>query len=204
MQEACMDCTSINASGTSSGCSVTTSVHTCTDLPTCANMRQQADLSMDCQKKAGKDSWTAACTGHGGVGGARPAAPFTPGAQVVHAGLQALLPSIEVQGSELAKVGIWHEHVEALALVNVSAAVSCHVNQRSLLDLPHCTVQGLEVLGNVQLLHAAVGSHLQASYRHASHKSALMQRAGNDCNARGAAAHSGMTVVCEGDKGRMQ
>jgi len=84
----------------------------------------------------------------------------SPGAQVVHARLEALLPGVEVQGSELAKVGVRHEHVEALALINVCTAVGSHVHQGALLDLPHRLVQALELIWNVQFLHAAVGSHL--------------------------------------------
>jgi len=46
-------------------------------------------------------------------------------------------------------------------LVDVRAAVGRHVHQRALLDLPHRLVQPLELLGDVQVLHAAVGGHLR-------------------------------------------
>eukprot|EP00955_Chlamydomonas_euryale_P118133 366520-Chlamydomonas_euryale.AAC.9 len=73
--------------------------------------------------------------------------------------LEALLPRVEVQRRELSKVGVGHEHVERLALVDVSAAVGRHVNEHALLDLPNRLVQRLEVVRDVEVLHAAVGGH---------------------------------------------
>lgn len=64
----------------------------------------------------------------------------------------AYLPSMEVQGSEFAKVGVRHVNVEALRLVDESAPICCHVDQLALLYLPHRLVQSLQVLGNIQLL----------------------------------------------------
>ena len=65
-----------------------------------------------------------------------------------------------MQRGELAKVGVWHEHIEALALVDVRATVSGHVHQASLLDLPDGLVQGLQVVRDVQVLYTAVGGNL--------------------------------------------
>lgn len=45
--------------------------------------------------------------------------------------LQALLPGVEVQRGELAKVGVAHVHVERLALVDVRTAVCRRAGQHS-------------------------------------------------------------------------
>lgn len=44
--------------------------------------------------------------------------------------LEALLPGVEVQRGQLAKVGVAHVHVEGLALINVGAAVCTTRHQR--------------------------------------------------------------------------
>eukprot|EP00983_Pelagomonas_calceolata_P106986 1159294-Pelagomonas_calceolata.AAC.3 len=93
-----------------------------------------------------------------------------PCAQVVHARLQPLLPGVEVQGGELAKVGVRHEHIEALALVDVGTTVRSHVHQGALLDLPHSLVQSLQVVWNVQVLDAAIGCHLRRGMVHMAYK----------------------------------
>ena len=72
-----------------------------------------------------------------------------------------LLPGVEVQRSELAEVGVGHEDVEGLALVDVGAAVGRHVDEVALLDLPHRLVQRLELLGDVEVGDAAVGGNLR-------------------------------------------
>ena len=82
------------------------------------------------------------------------------GAEVVHAGLEALLPRVEVQRGQLAEVGVGHEHVERLALVDVGAAVGGHVDEVALLDLPDGLVQSLELLRDVQVTDAAVCGNL--------------------------------------------
>lgn len=61
---------------------------------------------------------------------------------------------MEVQGGELAKVGVRHVHIEGLGLVNVGPSVCCHIHQDSLLDLPHCLVQPLQALRQLQILPA--------------------------------------------------
>ena len=72
-----------------------------------------------------------------------------------------LLPGVEVQRGELAEVGVGHEDVEGLALVDVRAAVGRHVDEVALLDLPHRLVQRLELLGDVEVGDAAVGGNLR-------------------------------------------
>lgn len=46
-------------------------------------------------------------------------------------------PSIKVQGSEFAEIGLIHVDIQALTLIYVTPTVNSHVNQRPLLDLPH-------------------------------------------------------------------
>ena len=59
------------------------------------------------------------------------------------------LPTIEVQGGELAKVGVRHVHIEGLRLIDVGASVCGHVHKNPLLDLPYRLVQPLEALRHV-------------------------------------------------------
>mmetsp|Transcript_72698 Transcript_72698/g.210469 ORF Transcript_72698/g.210469 Transcript_72698/m.210469 type:complete len:319 (+) Transcript_72698:277-1233(+) len=77
-------------------------------------------------------------------------------AEVVHAGLQAELPAVEVHGGQLRRGGVHHVDVQRLGLVDVGPPVGRHVEDRALLDLPDGLVQGLDLLGEVQVLHAAV------------------------------------------------
>ena len=79
-------------------------------------------------------------------------------AQVVHAGLEARLPRVEVQRCELAEVDVAHVHVERLALVDECATVCSHVHQDALFDLPHCLVQRLQLDGDVQILEERRGT----------------------------------------------
>mmetsp|Transcript_30078 Transcript_30078/g.86588 ORF Transcript_30078/g.86588 Transcript_30078/m.86588 type:complete len:216 (-) Transcript_30078:1889-2536(-) len=79
-------------------------------------------------------------------------------AQVVHPRLQAQLPAVEVHRRQLRGRGIDHVDVDRLRLVDVDAALGSHVQYRALLDLPNRLVQVLQVLGQVQMLHAAVVS----------------------------------------------
>lgn len=62
------------------------------------------------------------------------------------------LPGIEVKGSQLAKVGIRHVHIEGLWLIYESSTISSHIHQCALLQLPDRLVQGLQVIGNIQPL----------------------------------------------------
>jgi hypothetical protein len=75
-----------------------------------------------------------------------------PGGAAALTGLEAFLPCVEVQGRELAKVGVAHVDVEGLGLVDEGTAVCRHVHQHALLDLPDGLVQVLEVVGDVQVL----------------------------------------------------
>ncbi len=50
------------------------------------------------------------------------------GAEVIHARFQAFLPGVEVHRREFRKRRRFHEHVEALALADVYAAICTHVN----------------------------------------------------------------------------
>mmetsp|Transcript_8651 Transcript_8651/g.23493 ORF Transcript_8651/g.23493 Transcript_8651/m.23493 type:complete len:441 (+) Transcript_8651:1767-3089(+) len=78
--------------------------------------------------------------------------------QVVHARLESLLPGVEVERRQLAKVGIRHVDVERLGLVDVRAPVGSHVDQDALFDLPDSLVDGLEVVWDFQLHHGAIRS----------------------------------------------
>ena len=71
--------------------------------------------------------------------------------EVVHTGLQTLLPRVEVQRRELTAVRIAHVHVERLRLVDEGAAVRRHVDEDALFDFPNRLVNGLEVLRNFQI-----------------------------------------------------
>ena len=78
-----------------------------------------------------------------------------------------------MQRGQLAEVGIGHEDVERLALVDVRAAVGSHVDQVALLDLPDRLVQRLELLGDVQVEHAAVCGDLRERGRDATRRVAV-------------------------------
>lgn len=73
------------------------------------------------------------------------------------------LPGIEVEGCELAKVGVRHVHIEGLALINEGSTVSCHVHQDTLLDLPHSLIQRLQIVWNVKILR-----HISLTFLHDS------------------------------------
>ena len=75
------------------------------------------------------------------------AAPFGP--QVVHPGLQALLPGIKMHGGELGEGGIFHKEIERLRLADVGRAIGSHIDERLLLDLPDCFVELFERFGNL-------------------------------------------------------
>mmetsp|Transcript_39604 Transcript_39604/g.88624 ORF Transcript_39604/g.88624 Transcript_39604/m.88624 type:complete len:220 (+) Transcript_39604:262-921(+) len=87
-----------------------------------------------------------------------------PGAEVVHAGLEALAPGVEVHRGELPRGGLGHVDVEGLGLADEGAAVGGHVEAHLLLDLPHGLVQVLHVLRDLpNLLHRPlVRDHLRA------------------------------------------
>mmetsp|Transcript_19271 Transcript_19271/g.59471 ORF Transcript_19271/g.59471 Transcript_19271/m.59471 type:complete len:324 (-) Transcript_19271:1134-2105(-) len=70
------------------------------------------------------------------------------GAEVVHAGLEAAGPAVEVEGGELVVVGLGDEGVQGLALVDEGAAVGGVVDESLLFDLPDRLVEGLEVRGH--------------------------------------------------------
>ena len=59
------------------------------------------------------------------------------------------LPCMEVQGCQLAKVGIRHVHIEGLGLVNEGSPISSHFYEGTLAQLPHCLIQCFEAIRNV-------------------------------------------------------
>mmetsp|Transcript_85769 Transcript_85769/g.191778 ORF Transcript_85769/g.191778 Transcript_85769/m.191778 type:complete len:753 (-) Transcript_85769:7-2265(-) len=63
---------------------------------------------------------------------------------------------MEVHGRELGSGGINHVDVQGLRLVDVSAAVRCHVKDDALLDLPDRLVELLDIRRQLQVLHAAI------------------------------------------------
>ena len=48
--------------------------------------------------------------------------------QVVHSGLQSLLPGVEMHGSELAEIRLGNVNVEGHRLIDVSATIRRHVD----------------------------------------------------------------------------
>mmetsp|Transcript_18028 Transcript_18028/g.43391 ORF Transcript_18028/g.43391 Transcript_18028/m.43391 type:complete len:321 (+) Transcript_18028:185-1147(+) len=68
-------------------------------------------------------------------------------AEVVHAGLEALPPSVEVHRGELPVGGVAHVDVQTLRLVYEGAPVCRHVDDGALGDLPHRLVQRLQLVG---------------------------------------------------------
>mmetsp|Transcript_72697 Transcript_72697/g.210465 ORF Transcript_72697/g.210465 Transcript_72697/m.210465 type:complete len:386 (+) Transcript_72697:277-1434(+) len=77
-------------------------------------------------------------------------------AEVVHAGLQAELPAVEVHGGQLRRGGVHHVDVQGLRLVDVDAAICRHVDDHPLLDLPHSLVELLQVAWQINVLDAAI------------------------------------------------
>lgn len=72
--------------------------------------------------------------------------------EVVHPGLQALLPSVEVHACELPKSRSLQVDVQALALADERATVGGHVQDFLLADLPDGLVDCLDIVrdgGNV-------------------------------------------------------
>ncbi|GIX65122.1 signal peptide containing protein [Babesia caballi] len=69
-------------------------------------------------------------------------------AQVVDAGLQPLLPPVEMHAGELAERRLLEVDVERLRLVDEDATVRRHVDDVLLLDLPDGLVEVLDVLRN--------------------------------------------------------
>ena len=51
------------------------------------------------------------------------------GAEVVHAGFEAALPSVEMHGGELGEVGFLDEEIQRLGLADESSAVGGHVDE---------------------------------------------------------------------------
>lgn len=63
--------------------------------------------------------------------------------------LTHLLPAVEVHASELSVVGLSDVDVERLALVYEGPAVSSHLQNSLLGDLPHSLIQLLQVIGDL-------------------------------------------------------
>lgn len=70
------------------------------------------------------------------------------GAQVIHAGLQALLPSVEMHAGQLTHGRSLQVHVKRLALANESTTVGSKIEDLLLTDLPNCLVNSLDVVGD--------------------------------------------------------
>ncbi|KAH0357813.1 hypothetical protein KCU83_g235, partial [Aureobasidium melanogenum] len=71
------------------------------------------------------------------------------GTKVVHAGLQAELPTSEVHAGNLTHSRSLHVNVERLRLVDEGTTVSGHLNNVTLAEFPNGLVQSLEVVRNV-------------------------------------------------------
>lgn len=81
----------------------------------------------------------------------------------IHRGCVSLrthqLPSVEMHAGQFAVVWLSDVDVEGLALINVSAAVCCHLEDGLLRDFPHGFVEILHVLrdlGNILLTSEGV------------------------------------------------
>ena len=78
-------------------------------------------------------------------------------AEVIHARLQALLPSIKVHRGQFRSIGLGHEDIEGLGLVDEGATVGGHVDERPLFNLPYGLVKLLELGRNLRnALNASV------------------------------------------------
>lgn len=71
------------------------------------------------------------------------------GSKVIATSLEASLPSIEVHGSELRERGVGEMDVKGLGLVNESSSVSRKVDDSLLRNLPDCSINLLEIIGDV-------------------------------------------------------
>ena len=67
------------------------------------------------------------------------------GSEVVHAGLEALGPTVEMEGRELVVVGFGDEGVEGLGLVDERSAVCGEVDESFLFELPDGFVEVFEI-----------------------------------------------------------
>lgn len=85
---------------------------------------------------------------HGLVDGELDSLSGWPRTQVVHARLQALLPSVEVHARELTNTGGLQVDVQALTLANEGTTVGSEVEDLLLADLPDCLVDRLDVVGD--------------------------------------------------------
>lgn len=56
------------------------------------------------------------------------------------------LPAVEMHAGQFAIVWLGDVDVQGLALVDVGATISCHLEDGLLGDLPHCFVQLLQVV----------------------------------------------------------
>lgn len=71
-----------------------------------------------------------------------------PCAEVIHAGLEAQLPGVEVHRRDLAVVRLGDVHIQRLALVDEGRAVGGQLQDHLLRDFPHRLVQRLDVVRN--------------------------------------------------------
>lgn len=71
------------------------------------------------------------------------------GSKVIATSLETSLPSIEVHGSELRERGVGEMDVKGLGLINESSTISCKVDDSLLRDLPDCSINFLEIIGDI-------------------------------------------------------
>src|SRR5688572_3252605 len=57
--------------------------------------------------------------------------------EIIHTGLQAFLPSIEVHARKFSHRCILNKEIQALTLANECSPVRCHIDDRFLADLPY-------------------------------------------------------------------
>lgn len=71
-----------------------------------------------------------------------------PRAEVIHSGLQSLLPAVEMHTRELTQGRGLQVDIQALALTYKRAAICSHVNDFLLADFPNSFVDRFDIIGN--------------------------------------------------------
>lgn len=77
--------------------------------------------------------------------------------QIVQSGLEAAFPCVKMHRGHFTKRRLSYVNVERLTLVYVRASVRGHIDQILLRDLPHCSVEPLQIVRDrVDLLDGAI------------------------------------------------
>lgn len=74
------------------------------------------------------------------------------------------LPTIEVHAGQFAVVRLCDVDVQRLALIDVRAAICCHLEDGLLRDFPHCFVQPLQIVGDLRNILSANQESLRRKF----------------------------------------